>query len=436
VAHEFKNPIICILEISEQLSEVFNQKNKQKKIIINRNLSLIRALSNYLLILIKDLDYFSESQIHDKITLNLTETNLEEIINFCQEIAKGILKKNKKDKNIKFYIKRDINLPMNIFTDEIKVKQILINLISNSIKFTNSGHITLKVQLNESNIKFAVIDTGIGIPNSVKDKLFKPFVAKRSGNENKLGTGLGLSIVYDLTTKIGKTIEYSSEQGKGTKFWFYIPLSTRSVNNKSISSFSREIEQSSNLNSFIKKSINSSVDTVIKEPTLYNIVINNSILQTNMIQLNIEKPLQRSSFNPSTMKKITQKNVIVADDEHLTRNSTIRILKMVANDHNINLNIIEAEDGLETLYYTYKSVSKGEKILIISDENMKYLSGQKTAKILRKFENNQVMNHIPFFLVTAYSKDFPVSKQCKIDGVFTKPLVKTSVEEILKSFNV
>ena len=191
-----------------------------------KTLPLIKSLSNYLLILVKDLDYFSQKQLGTSGKIELAETSLEEILIFLKQIGKGLIKKNGKDKYVKFRIKKQMNMPDKFITDETKLKQILINLLSNSIKFTNNGQIKVEVFMSESEekgFKFVIFDTGVGMSDNTKINIFKPY-NKGTANHNKTGAGLGLSIVNDLSMGLGGKIEFQSTIGSGSKFWFTIPI--------------------------------------------------------------------------------------------------------------------------------------------------------------------------------------------------------------------
>ena len=123
----------------------------------------------------------------------------------------------------------------------------------------------------------------------------------------------------------------------------------------------------------------------------------------------------------------------MADDESLTRLSTIRILKTAANKHNIEINVMESYDGLETAFLIYKCFSLGYDInFIISDENMNFVNGSKSYDIIEEiFEKNKLIN-VPFYLITAsncYYSDFKLLD--KLSGILNKPLLLDSAEHIL-----
>jgi hypothetical protein len=237
VAHEFKNPLICITELINQSCEILPRKAKRNEKIMS-NLQQTKSLSYYMQILIKDLNYFSESQIGKIIEFKEKETNLYELLDFCDKITNTLLIKSNKCEKIEFFIKRCAKMPDKIITDESRLKQLLVNLLSNAVKFTLHGKIKLEIDLEnkliENNVKrflkFQVSDTGVGIDDVSKKNLFQPF---QKGNMvsinvyNEIGTGLGLYISNEIASKIGGGLEYFSKKGEGTTFSFLLNLTNQ-----------------------------------------------------------------------------------------------------------------------------------------------------------------------------------------------------------------
>jgi signal transduction histidine kinase len=463
VAHEFKNPLICINELSEQLIE---KMNFQSSYDVDKITHSIKSLSNYLLILIKDLDYFSEKQQNEDKELNITEVNIDELISFCSDIANGLLKKARKELDVDIHVERNDRLCRSILSDEIKLKQVIVNLLSNSIKFTTRGRISIKVDLVNDHVRFTVQDTGKGINNT--QDLFKPF-KRGMGSDNKLGTGLGLSIVYDLCTKLGYGIRYSSIVGEGTRFWFDIPYNPsrkhltcpertysgnylgrkKSNNNKKrfIQSSLNVIRYKTYISPESRKSIasdNYSNETI----ELKNINFNTNLIQKyyNVNEYHIHNYGGSTSgaggvsgniqggnniINQTVEEEIDfcdkhKKRVIIVDDDYIVRESAIRIFKNLSED----VVIIEAEDGCEAIYQVYKNLKNGVDIsCIISDESMAYINGTLLADVIHKFTMQKNLSKIYFFLLTGYNELVCTSN---IDSVYKKPLNLSNLKEILK----
>jgi signal transduction histidine kinase len=109
--------------------------------------------------------------------------NLPKIINFCQNITNTLIKKFQKESNLKLLIEYN-DVPERIYADEVRLKQILNNLLSNSVKYTNIGFVKLQIINNNDNVKLIIEDTGKGIRDSDKDKLFRPFYELNNDNYN------------------------------------------------------------------------------------------------------------------------------------------------------------------------------------------------------------------------------------------------------------
>ncbi len=153
----------------------------------------------------------------------------------------------------------------------------------------------------------------------------------------------------------------------------------------------------------------------------FNINMNNSIREPRRI------------FSQIIGNKEAFINIIVADDEIFTRQSTIRILQNLSNSLKIKLKIIEADDGVETIYLVYKCITQGVKIsMIISDENMNFMYGSRTAEILTEIITRKRIAEIPFYLLTAYD-NILIQKyiSASISQILTKPLTKDTARILL-----
>lgn len=178
----------------------------------------------------------------DKYILKINDVNpkpfiLKDVCNFCLSIIK-YLKKDDKNKNFSIELDYDERLPLSVNFDEKSLKHILINLLSNAYKFTMNGYIKLTVKKIENNLYIEVADTGSGIMKEEQEKLFDPFyVAPSNQDKNRDGSGLGLYIVKEFVENLGSKLQFHSEYGKGTKFYFELNLETdieASVNHETI----------------------------------------------------------------------------------------------------------------------------------------------------------------------------------------------------------
>lgn len=216
MSHEIRTPLNAVITITSLLAEKY-QSDKEGL------LNSLQFSANNLLRIINDILDFSKLDA-GKVDLDFESVEmpvlLEEICNTYRSLAV--------EKGIKLNLQIADGLHQNYLMDQTKLSQILGNLISNAIKFTEQGHVTVMVDLAESGskedrLKFTVIDTGGGIPDNFLHEIFesfsqpKSFITKKHG-----GSGLGLAIVKKLVELHGGTIGVSTEVGKGSQFYFEI----------------------------------------------------------------------------------------------------------------------------------------------------------------------------------------------------------------------
>jgi CheY-like chemotaxis protein len=169
-----------------------------------------------------------------------------------------------------------------------------------------------------------------------------------------------------------------------------------------------------------------------------------SNLQVPQIQIN-NQPLNKLYVNNENISYTDQRitslqrgviNIIVTDDEIFTRQSTVRIINSVCKSLEIKINILEAEDGVETIYLVYKALLQGHKIsLIFSDENMNFISGISSSSIIRDLTNKKKMSDIPFYLVTAYDSSHLNKKiMTSVNCIYEKPLSRDVTCQLIKDF--
>jgi hypothetical protein len=208
-----------------------HKKNQKLPEETNQSLNIINNLSNYIVFLISDIIQYINNKDIRSIRVNFSKIDLKELTEFCFQILESLLFCNiKKKEKIKTFLIFDENIQLlKIESDEIRIKQILLNLISNSVKFSNEGEIILKCKLKKIKgrnfVKISVSDTGIGIKKEDIDKLFTEFVQLENCVENiKLGSGLGLSICKNIAKRLGIHLDLKSEYKKGTKIFILIPI--------------------------------------------------------------------------------------------------------------------------------------------------------------------------------------------------------------------
>ena len=218
LGHELRTPLTSILGYTELLID--DAKNQG----IQQELSIIHSNGKHLLSLLNDLLDMSRIMA-EKLELNVKDVNLTA---FLTDIH-SLMRLNAKDKGVFLDLVSDTRVPEFVKTDPTRLRQVLLNLISNAVKFTDKGSITLTVSLDESNaqsnakLRFSVSDTGIGMPPDKLRNIFQPFEQIEDVmRANHGGAGLGLAICRELVTKLGGDIAVSSKLGEGSTFVFDI----------------------------------------------------------------------------------------------------------------------------------------------------------------------------------------------------------------------
>lgn len=215
MSHEIRTPLATIIGYTETILNGEIPDAEQLNAI-----QIINDSGIHLLSLINDILDFSKIEA-GQLNIELVPSNLIELIKQVQLMCKELIG----NKDISLTVQIDNQIPEQINTDPTRLKQILINLTHNAIKFTEQGSVFIQVKCTESHLMFKVVDTGIGIANEKVEKLFAPFHQAEDSTTRRFGgTGLGLSISRSLAKKLGGEIKGSSEQNKGSEFIASIAL--------------------------------------------------------------------------------------------------------------------------------------------------------------------------------------------------------------------
>lgn len=218
MSHEIRTPMNAIIGFSDLLAEEDLSKEHIEYV------DAIRCSGKNLLNLINDILDFSKIEA-GKIDIDLNEYSLDEIIIAVETPMHSLAK----TKGLNFSIKRQNSLPEKVYTDCYRLQQCLINLIGNAIKFTEQGHVFIKISSEHRHdqkfICFDIEDTGIGISEDKQRVIFDSFTQEDFSSTRVYGgTGLGLAITKQLVKLLGGYISLSSERGKGSVFSLIIPV--------------------------------------------------------------------------------------------------------------------------------------------------------------------------------------------------------------------
>jgi len=217
MSHEIRTPMNSIIGFSDMLSDE-NMPQEQRE-----NVSIIRESAASLLHLINDI--LDSSKIEaGQLDVERTDCSLGKLLNSIDSMMKA----RAYEKCLDFKIMANKDVPAQLYSDPYRLKQCLINLTDNALKFTEQGYVHLQVSLHKDNgqhfIRFDVEDTGIGIPEDRQVAIFESFTQVDGSTTRKYGgTGLGLTVTKQLAELLGGELSLSSEEGNGSIFSLSIP---------------------------------------------------------------------------------------------------------------------------------------------------------------------------------------------------------------------
>jgi|GEM_PF-713934 len=408
MSHEIRTPMNSILGFTDILLEEESDFDKIER------LNIIMKSGKNLLSLINDILDFSKIEA-DKITFDNINFSL---IKLLEDIF-NIFSIRAEEKELHFNINIDESVPDYIYGDERRVNQIILNLVSNALKFTQKGGVDIFVYYDNGIIKLIVNDTGVGIPKEKHGIIFSPFIQVDSSTTREYsGTGLGLAISKSIADKMGGKIYFESDIGKGSSFYVELPLSA--VNDDYIENKNTDYVNGEKL---VKKWLNNVKDDYRLKKLIINVIkkiherikiLDNAILKNdkNLIKqishdlkgltgnldlneyyklfLQIDKEAGKEKINNQIMKKlirdvkdIDQKIVNVKYDADTKCDV---FYKDTNNKDKINFKILITEDNemnrklvgvlLDKLKLNYDFASNGKDALDLlinaAKENKKY----------------------------------------------------------------
>jgi len=331
MSHEIRNPINSIIGFADLLSE---ENNKQKQL---EYIDIIKTNGNMLTQLVNDILDITKIE-EGKLDINKSEFNVNKIIEEIYTTTKSNI-----SKDVEFKKNTPIH-NLTLLNDEYRFRQILNNLISNSKKFTKTGSIEIGYKKENNFIVFYVKDTGIGIKDKDKEKVFNRF--EQIKQSSKIGYGLGLPICVQLIKMMGGEIWFDSEYGVGSTFYFKLLIDKKIENKKQ------------NININTKTDINLSGKTILLaedidfniklllsylEQTNVNIILavdgNDTLIKYNdnkntidLILMDIQMPFMEGTEVTQIIRTIDKTTPIIAQTAYAMKEEIDNILECGFND--------------------------------------------------------------------------------------------------------
>ena len=241
--HDFKNPLVTIEEKVKQIKDIIsfmfsnvpfnNETNASPSPEFEQELyadiNFVSHTASDCVCMVRSYENFAKRVIgsnEEEEQIELVLFPLREVYDYLNECMNMKLELNGSAVQFELRLGEGVTPHFMLCTDKMKLKQILMNILSNAIKFTQEGFISLAITRTVSNgkkyTKFLIEDTGSGMNKAMKENLFKPFVSNNKCRNNKYGCGLGMVISMQNSKLLGKEIQVESIEGKGTIMWFYV----------------------------------------------------------------------------------------------------------------------------------------------------------------------------------------------------------------------
>lgn len=371
ISHEIRTPINAILG----MDEIIIRDCKDKEML--EYARDIQSAGRSLLSLINDILDFSKIE-SGKMEIVPVEYEVSSLINDSY----NMIFMRAKDKKLELKVRNYPNMPRRLFGDEMRIRQVIMNMLTNAVKYTDEGSVTLSVgceRLQDGKVilKISVRDTGIGIKPEDQEKLFESFKrVDEVRNRNVEGTGLGLAITKLLVHLMGGEISVRSEYGKGSIFYVDIPQ-----------------------------------DIVSDEP-MGEFRLNNYIYENEDVKE--QKIVWTGSYN-----------VLIVDDVAMNLKVIVGLLK------GSGINIDTAESGEECLEATLNK----KYDLIFLDHMMPNMSGVETFHNMQKMENN-LNKDTPVIMLTANAVQ-GAKEEYMTEGFsdyLSKPVQRKKLEEMIQKY--
>lgn len=363
MSHEIRTPLTAIMGYSEALSEEGITDEERTNFV-----GYILRSGKHLLSMINDILDISKIEAR-KIEVENLACSLLEIL--CD--IDSYMKIKTREKNLQYSLKIDFPIPSTLLTDPTRVKQILLNMCNNAVKFTNQGAITINVRMQSNQrLRIAVADTGIGIGEHEKSRIFNAFdQADTSTTRLFGGTGLGLYISKNLAQLLGGDLTFDSEKGVGSNFILQLPIGSTDV-------------------PFVRHEVD--------------------------FEQQMADVLDAKTYGGVTR---LQGTALVAEDNRENQRLVERLLRQAGMEVDLAINGAKAVEAARQKQYS----------LILMDIQMPIMSGQEAAKLMRSEGVTA-----PIVAFTANVMKHQVEEYAKLGfaGVVEKPIIREKFFTTLK----
>lgn len=362
MSHDIRTPMNAIVGFSGLLEKSIHDEKKSLDYI-----KKIRVSSDILLTIINQVLEMARIE-SGKITLSLESVNIREMVDAMNTVFESSLTKKSLEYQCSLNVVHD-----QILCDKTKMEEIILNVVSNSIKYTNPhGKITVSIDEldseDEKNADYKVVveDNGIGMSQDYLPHIFEEFSREHTSTETRVaGTGLGLPIVKSLVDRMGGTIEVESEEGKGTRF-------------------------------IMKFSFPVSLENQVREKEKQNI--------------------------PDITEKLEGKRILLAEDNELNAEIAETVLEETG------IKVKHVEDGIQCIEELKKMPEKYYDVILM-DVQMPSMDGYTATQRIRDLDDSRAEIPIIAMTANAYDEDRRKAQEAGMDGFLAKPL---DVDEMMR----
>jgi len=478
-SHEIRTPIHTIIGMSDLLMDTSLDQEQADY------LGQVRFAADVLLTLINDILDFSKIEA-GQLRLERTDFDLIDMLEDAVDLV--TLEAHKKNVDVGLYI--DPRVPSKVFGDPTRLRQVVVNLVNNAVKFTHEGQVvldieTLAVGKDRVKLKFSVTDSGVGIPLEKQENLFQAFHQADSSTTRQFGgTGLGLFISRNLVSQMGGVLSFTSEPGVGSSFFFEMGFD-RADGNVALpvvpdNFFGGRVDEAGSAKEalFLIRSSEKKYELVIVDQTMPHIDgwqfasevhSDSSIVPSRMILMSMKggigaveakmkllgwfdsyltKPIRQSDLSASVFRLLSsdldledaedlEEVEAVGEDELLSSSAGFRIL--IAEDHEVNRKLLQTileKNGHEVLEapngkVAYEIVAREKPDLVFMDCQMPVMNGYESTERIRSGGYEA-----PVIAVTASALAEEREKciNCGMSDLVTKPFKQADILMMIERY--